>query len=128
MELSRTVPPFTLTRHVFIDVIRTGEGGYVNYKWVDGQEELIEGIKANVQPARFKDLQLLPESERTKEYIKVFTVDELRTAKEGNNNYGADIILWKGNRYRVMSVKNYEMGVLDHYKSLAAREPISAGY
>lgn len=127
MALARTVPPFQLTRHVFIDVIRVGEGEYVKHRWVEGGETIIN-IKANVQPARFKDLQLLPESERTKEYIKVFSVEELRTAKEGVNNHGADIILWKGNRYRVMSVKNYEMGVLDHYKALAAREPISAGY
>lgn len=127
MMARRTVPPFFLTRHVFIDVIRIGEGRYENYRWVEGEEEVLN-IKANVQPAKFKDLQMLPESERTKEYIKVFTVDPLRTIKEGKDGHGADIILWNGNRYRVVQVKNYEMGVLDHYKAICAREPISAGH
>ena len=32
-----------------------------------------------------------------------------------------------GDEYEVMRVKNYVMGVLDHYSAYAARTPISAG-
>lgn len=69
----------------------------------------------------------MPESERTVEWIKVYTTGQVYTAEESSElGRPADIVIWNDKRYRVMKARRYQMGVLDHQQLLCAREPLSA--
>lgn len=117
-----TRPGFLLTGKTTLTIKRQGAGSYVNGRWVDGTTVTpAPTITANVQPANTRDLLLLPESERTKEWVKVYTSDVIRTMNEGAGGWAADEFTWNGYVYKVMRVKRYQMGVLDHYMALAAR-------
>ena len=133
MEVSqtkRTKPTFTLTNWLSLTVKRYTSG------WEDGRWVTVAPssftVNANVQPMKYTDLMLLPESERTREWIKVYVeLNEsnhfsIRTAREGSDGWEADRFVWHGDEYRIMKIHHFEMGVLDHIKALAVREPISA--
>lgn len=122
----RTKPGFILTNSTSVTVLRKGEGDYDDDGiWVTSTPvELI--IEANVQPVQFRDIQMMPESERTKEWIKLYTTEELRTGNEGEDGWEADLVVWKNETYRVMRSRRYDMGVLDHVHVLAAKIPTSA--
>jgi hypothetical protein len=113
-------PNFLLTKRVSIDIIRQTQGSYVNGDWVEGTETTVP-TEVNIQPLKDSEILLLPESERTKEWYKLYSAEELRTAKEGTGGYGADEFIFSGNRYRIMKVRNFSMGILNHWKASAAR-------
>ena len=117
----RTTPKFTLTHKTTITVIRSKGGERVKGKWIELPPEEIE-VEANVQPLKGSELQLLPESERTRETIKVYCVETLRTTEEGKQEL-ADIVVWNGKKYRATKTMTYQMGVLDHTKTICVRLP-----
>lgn len=57
--------------------------------------------------AKDRDLQMLPEADRTEEAINVFTYKPLFTTgredEEAVQNYLSDVVVWQGNRYKVMN-------------------------
>lgn len=121
-----SIPTFQLTHKVPVNIRRRGgEGDYVGGVWVPATYTVVV-VEANVQPLQFKELMLLTESERTKEWIKLYSAEQLRTGNEGVDGWEADVVEWEGNLYRVMKSRHYVMGILDHYHVMAAREPRSA--
>lgn len=119
-----TKPTFTRTGFVNIPIIRRLQGEYVDGDWVaGGLEEII--IKCNIQPLKPNELMMLPESDRTRDWLKVYSASELRKAQEGTNGWDADEFVWQGYRYMIMKQENYAMGVLDHWKAYAARIPVT---
>lgn len=126
MATRRTHPSFRLTGSTSLTIKRRGKEVLVKGRPVLPPPETLQ-ITANVQPLKFIELQQFSEPDRTKEWIKIFSVEEIRTMREGSDGWLADIVLWNGDEYEVMRVKNYVMGVLDHYSAYAARTPISAG-
>ncbi len=122
-----SLPSFTLTKTIPVQVFREGKPAVVKGRPVPGPEVEFT-IQANVQPFNFKDLQLLPESDRTKEWIKLYmaTPGLIRTAREGSDGYQADEVVYDGQRYKVMRVRSYRMGILDQTHAIASREIISA--
>lgn len=121
----RSYPTFQLTNSTEVGIRRKGKGEWVDGEWVESADVVIT-VEANVQPMQFREIMMMPESERTKEWIKIYSVAELRTSVEGPGGYEADFVDWDGFSYRVMKSKKYAMGVLDHYCTYAAREPRSA--
>lgn len=122
----RSYPKFTLTHFLEVTIRRGSAGELIKGRWQKGQTTDVV-IEANVQPFQYKDIIQLTEADRTKEWIKIYSKDEIRTAKEGDSGWDADIVLYDGFEYKVMRVRRYSMGVLDHYHAMAARTPISAG-
>lgn len=122
-----TKPTFSLTNKVNIIVVRGEPDKIVNGRPVKGSLVTVE-IEANVQPLKFTEVMSLPEVERTKEWIKVYSAEMMRTLKEGSSGHQADIIQWDGKSYRVLKCHHYRMGVLDHYVSYACLEFTGAGY
>ncbi|MGL5012988.1 MAG: hypothetical protein ACRC6V_01700 [Bacteroidales bacterium] len=118
-------PRFLLTKTIPVTLLRYTQGSYVNGDWVEGTETQVE-IKANIQPLRDEELLLMPESDRSREWYKLYSADEIRIDKQGANGYTADEFIYEGDRYKVMKVKVYRMGTLDHFRALAARMEISA--
>lgn len=120
-KLGRSTPQFLLTKTAPIIVLRQGAGSYVNGYWQNGTQETLNR-EANVQPMKGWELQSLPESDRSKESIKVYGVDDLRTVEEVGATK-ADIVVWQGKKFQVMRVMKYEMGILDHTKAICYRLP-----
>lgn len=121
----KTKPNFLLTHKVPITLIRKSAGDYVDGVWVDGVSEEIT-ILANVQPTKGSELLSLPESDRSRDIIKLYTTDEILGIQEGDGKTSPDLIIWQGSTYEVKLVYTQRMGVLDHTKALAAKIPISA--
>ncbi len=116
-------PPLLLVGSVPLDVIRRSSPSYVNGRLVEGSSSTVR-IKANVQPVlKSTDTLLIPEADRSKAVLKVYTNGaELRQLKEGPNGWAADRFLWKGDLYEVMKVIDYDTGnLLKHFKALCCR-------
>ena len=115
-----SIPRFLLTRTVPLTIYRQEAGSYVRGVWVEGP--IVEvPIRANIQPLKPSEVQMMPESDRTREWYKVYSADLLRTKQEGDNGWDAEQFEWQGHRYEAMKVQNYAMGTLDHWKAWAAR-------
>lgn len=113
-------PNFLLTNKIEITVYRRAQGSYVNGDWVEGTTTPI-ARNVNIQPYKPYELMLLPEAERSRAWFKLYSDEDFRTQKEGVGGYDADEFDWQGNRYKVMKVENYSMGILDHWKVHAVR-------
>lgn len=120
-KIGRTIPQFLLTHKIPIVVLRQGEGAWVDGYWVNGTETYLD-IEANVQPMRGHELLTLPESDRTKESIKVYCVETLKTVEEVGQTK-ADVIVWDNKRFQAIKTMTYKMGVLDHTKTICYRLP-----
>ena len=68
---------------------------------------------------------MLPEADRSKECIKIYTTSELLQRKEGASPNEGDLISWDGKLFEVMKVVHYQMGILDHYRAVAMRKEIT---
>lgn len=121
----KTKPNFLLTHKTPITRVRKTSGDYLGGVWVDGVAEEVT-ILANVQPTKGSELMALPESDRSRDIIKIYTTEEILGVQEGDGKTSPDLIIWQGNTYEVKLVYVQRMGVLDHTKALAARIPISA--
>jgi len=116
-------PQFLLTKKLPFIIIRKTQGS--RNEWgeaVPGIETEVV-VEGNLQPMGSKEILQLPESERTKEWYKFYTSQEIRTLKEGFGGWQADEIIIDGSRFRFMKVKKYSMGILDHYRGDCARVP-----
>lgn len=119
-------PNFLLTKKIPLTILRSTQGSYVGGEWVEGTETSIP-VEVNIQPFKDEDLLLLPESDRSREWYKLFCADEIRMDKQGVAGWQADEFILDGDRYKVMKVKPYDkMGILNHYRATAARLEISA--
>lgn len=113
-------PNFLLTKKIPLTIKRAGQGEFVRGRWVAGEAEEVE-IQANVQPYTMSKLMQLPDVDRTKEWYSVFSAELIRDSLEGDGGYDADRFDWQGNTYVVTRVRNFSMGVLDHYEAQAVR-------
>lgn len=123
----RTRPRFLLTGCVDLAIQRnTQKGGYVDGRWIEGEYSTVTR-KVNIQPIRYHQTLLLPESERSKQWFVLYSADELRASQEGQNGWDADRFEWEGHTYEIMKVRRWQMGVLDHWEAMAARVPVTPG-
>lgn len=128
VEVKRTRPTFSLTNKVNIPLI-VKTGVWEKGKWVEVVSDEPLTFEGNVQPLRYHEIIQMPEADRTKEWIKIYTTYEVRTSQEPSpDGVVADHIEWEEKNFKVMSVQTYKMGILDHTKILAAREVVSAGF
>lgn len=113
-------PQFLLTHKIPIEITRRSLGDWVDGDWVEGSTTTFTAM-VNIQPLKPYEILMLPESERTRSWWKVYSADVLRTAKEGSHD--ADEFVWKGDRYKIMKVDDWTsgMGILEHTKSQAVR-------
>ena len=125
----RSFPMFRLIGSVEVTVIRPGIPQMVKGRKVDSPSTS-HTIECNIQPVKPKDLWLLPEADRNKQWIHIMCdpCQDLRGASEGADSHDADVIEWQGEYFKVMRISEWKMGVLDHISVFAARVPHSAGY
>lgn len=117
----RTRPTFSLTGKVEVIFYRSaGEGEWVEGEWVEPERVEVPLI-VNIQPLRQNEILLLPEAERTREWLKVYCAEDILKDEEGEGGHRGDEFEWEGFLYKVMSKRHYRMGILDHTRAFAAR-------
>lgn len=115
-----TIAQFSLVKKVPVAILRHSEGEFVDGDWVEGAERQVI-IQANIHPFSDYQVSILPESDRTRSWVWLFTSSLIRQKKEGAQGHGADRFEWDGDLYEVMKVQNYRMGVVDHREAKCAR-------
>lgn len=119
-----TQPTFTLTKKVPVTLYRKIPGYRLNGKWVEGEETQLV-IQANIQPLKPYEIMIMPEADRTRSWLKGYTTGDIRTLDEQQDGISADEFYWLGQRYKVMSIERWVMGVQDHTKFRACRLEIT---
>lgn len=121
-------PTFTLTKKVPVILHRRTQGQYIEGDWVEGS--LVDVvIQANVQPLKDYELMQFPESERNRDWQKVYSAETILT--QVPNLHDADEFEWESMEdgqtytYKVMKVRRYKMGILDHWRAFAARKELT---
>ena len=94
-------------------------------KWVDGEwvqaNRAIINIYANIQPSLLSyQSKMLPESEREKEAIAIFSNHHLYTARTGNPPLEADLVLYRGAYWKVVVSKPY-VNFGEHCEAIAVK-------
>lgn len=94
---------------------RRAVGSYVNGVWVPGALSTVTAT-VSIQPASARDRQILPEGDRTRETVRVYSPVELKTTLEGSSAQAPDEFTWQGRLYRVKSVERW---IGDFWKAIA---------
>lgn len=113
---------FTLTNYVSLPVNRAiskGEYDDETGKFVPANYQHVI-VQANIQPFKASQIFMMTDTERTKEWINIWSTDELRKSEEGYGGHDADTFTYFGKPYKIMNVRMYKMGVLEHYHAQAA--------
>lgn len=74
-------------------------------------------IMAAVQPFSIGEMENLPEGERTKQMIKLYTSDALKLS-QNESLKASDVVLYNGQCWEVQRTEQWPDG-LGHYKSVA---------
>jgi hypothetical protein len=103
-----------------VAVTRPTAGSYVSGRWVPGSTGAVTVI-ASVQPdrARPDELLHLPEGDRAREGIRLYTDTHLYTSDEASGT-PADLVEWQGEQWEVVRVESWPLHI-GHYKVLALR-------
>lgn len=103
-----------------VSVTRSGAGSYVDGRWVAGSTSQFS-ITASMQPVKLKHNELLhlPEGDRNRSAVRVYTATELRAANEDNGTI-SDFVTWEGEQWEVVKVDVWSLGIA-HYKAIALR-------
>jgi len=115
-----SIAQFSLVRKTPVTILRHSQGAFVDGDWVEGAEQQVV-IQANVHPFSDYQVMMLPESDRTKSWMWLFTASLVRQKKEGANGNDADRVTWDGDLYEVRAVQNFKMGVQDHFEAKLVR-------
>ncbi len=79
-------------------------------------------IMASIQPLNGREIMLLPDGERDRETVKVYTDTALVIADQEAQQKG-DQIAYNGGVYEVMVKSNWTETRLAHFKYLARKQP-----
>jgi hypothetical protein len=115
-------PQFLLTHKIPVEITRTTADTYVDGDPVPGTSTTFTTM-VNIQPVKPYEILMVPESDRTRSWWKVYSADVLRTLREGVDGWSADTFQWKGDTYKVMRVDDWTSGmsILEHTKSWCVR-------
>lgn len=95
-------------------------GGWVDGEWVPADRDVIT-ILANIQPSLLSyQSKMIPEGEREKEAIAIFSNHYLYTARTGGEPLEADLVWYRGAHWKVVVSKPY-LNFGEHCEALAVR-------
>lgn len=106
----------SITRRRFAPGSRGSDG-----RWVEGASTDAT-IAASVQPLEGRDREILPEGDRQKDGIKVYTTSDLEPVNQHTAPEGAsgDHVLVDGIAYEVRNVAR-QRSIIPHYRAFAVR-------
>lgn len=103
LRMERVVKRFALTASLYIE--RFAGGTWADGRWVGEQPELV-ALTANVQPAGGRQKLALPEGDRTKDAITVWSTSSLQPVLRSEGKPG-DIVLWNNRRYEAVNLNDW---------------------
>lgn len=98
------------------DITRATTGDHVKGVWVPGSTSVVP-TELHWQPLSGKDLLNLPENQRSKKAIRIFS-EELIQGMDELSRTPADIVSIGSTNYEIQNVKFYDVGVCDHYEAV----------
>ena len=104
----------TLGKKDYFVIRINGTGEYVDGEYVEAQEELVK-IRANIQPSMASyRTQLLPQGDRNKEAITIYSNDWLYTSRSGtsntdgsSNSLSNDVVIYREAKWEVVVARPY---------------------
>ena len=98
----------TLGKKDYFVIRVNGTGEYVDGEYVEAIEELVK-IRANIQPSMASyRTQLLPQGDRNKEAITIYSNDWLYTARSGTTPaLPCDLVVYRGAKWEVVVARPY---------------------
>jgi hypothetical protein len=102
-------------------VIRSGPGYYKDGQYVPGEKETVK-ISGSLQPLNAKEMKLVSEGTRLKQYWKFYTDQPLMVIGTRDLS-SADIAQINGDTYKVVSIESWQEVDLPYHKSILYREP-----
>lgn len=98
----------TLGKKDYFVIRVNGAGEYVDGEYVEATEELVK-IRANIQPSMASyRTQLLPQGDRNKEAITIYSNDWLYTSRSGTNPaLPCDLVVYRGAKWEVVVARPY---------------------
>ena len=103
-----------------VEIKRFAVGSYVKGQYQRGNIEKIEGVICSIQPIKGRELMNLPEAQRTKEGVKLYTNIELFTADDVNNKK-ADRFEYNNQEWEIQKVERWVNTDIEYFKSLAVK-------
>ena len=118
---------FNLIKFTPVQITRRLAGSFVDGDWVEGTTETFTaGLK--VQPVKPFELQQFPESDRSREWLKVYcNTHNLRSQIEVVGGFDADEFQWDSiiegipYTFKIMKTYRFKDSCIDHWKGWAAR-------
>jgi hypothetical protein len=102
-------------------------GGYIDDDgmWHDGQAETLE-IIASVQPLNADEksqyVEMLPEGATNYNAVKIYSNTALQVEKQAQGDIAgqeADILCWRGKRYKIVNCEEWQSNVISHFRMVA---------
>lgn len=115
---------FSLIKTKEVELIRRDAGTYNDLGDYEKGHEYTLSIVAHVQPLKYHETLLLPESERTKKACKIYTkATELRSLNESDDGHDADMFYWQNDLYEIVKLQTWDVQTTycDHYCAYAVR-------
>lgn len=85
--------------------------------WMKGTVSTVT-VSASVQPLNAKEYTMIqPEGDHTVRAVKIYTDTALFPAKEPGTE--ADVLLWRGIRWRIVQCDPFQSGVISHFRAYA---------
>lgn len=95
-----TSPEFRQT----IEIIRDFGGSWYQGKYTKSTQTLYTtGV---VSATNEREIDMIPEGDRGTETKEIHTIIPVYTSRGGSNGLDADIVVWNGERYKVVKVQN----------------------
>lgn len=100
-------------------VTRASAGTRTKGKYIAGPTSEVT-IEANWQPLNGKELLNLPELQRTKRSIKVYSEDEIKGMDEANKIPADIITIEDGSKFEIQNVRYYKE-LNEHWKAICVQ-------
>lgn len=100
-------------------VLKEAAGAYVAGIFVPGVRS-IGTILANIQPMSNQDMVTVPEGRRIDDIVKMYSTYELQ-GNDSGDGLQPDLVVWRGYAYEITATAVRQMGVINHFKYIAAR-------
>lgn len=97
---------------------RPTAGSYVDGRWVEAAPETAVEFRASIQPTSGRELMLLPEGQRAKDNVTIYTETELQVAKPEQSIKG-DRVTYAGRTWEVQKAYAWNLNDYPHFKFLA---------
>lgn len=103
LNMDRVVKRFALTASLYIE--RFSGGTWADGRWVEEQPTLV-AVTANVQPAGGRQKMALPEGDREKDAITVWSNSAIRPVQRAEGKPG-DNVLWNSETWETVSLNDW---------------------